>query len=92
MLDVVDLNLGAGTWSGLAAFPENLQVFINGVMLRPVFDAGKVKTFVDGATISFAGLQGDFVFYKNNSGPTAGIAFGFALKAGDEVQVRYNNG
>jgi hypothetical protein len=90
--DVIDLNIGMGAWTGKSAFPDNLQVFINGVMLRPVFDAGKVKTFMNSDTISFAGLQGDFVLYKDNTGPVGGIAFGFALKAGDEVQVRYNNG
>jgi hypothetical protein len=90
--DVIDLNSGFGLWTGKSAFPDNLQVFINGIMLRPVFDAGKVKTFMNSETISFAGLQGDFVMYKNSTGPVGGIAFAFALKAGDEVQVRYNNG
>ena len=89
--DIIDMGLGQGAFSGGAAFPTNLEVMINGITLRPVLDAGKIKTFVDGATISFAGLQGDFVFYKNTSGPVYGIAFGFALKVGDEIQVRYFN-
>jgi hypothetical protein len=90
--DVVDMNLGVGPYSGKSAFPDNLQVFINGVMLRPVFDSGKVKTFLDAATVSFSGLSGDFVFHKNSVGPVSKIHFAFALKAGDEVQVRYNLG
>ena len=90
--DVIDMNLGEGPFTGKSAFPDNFQVFINGVMLRPAFDAGKVKTFVDAASVSFTGLDGDYVFYKNHTGPVGKIHFAFALKAGDEVQVRYNNG
>jgi hypothetical protein len=89
--DVVDMNLGAGPFAASgAAFPDNFQVLINGVALRPVFDAGKVKTFLDAATVSFSGLSGDYVFHKNSVGPVSKIHFAFALKAGDEVQVRYN--
>jgi len=89
--DVIDMNIGAGPYTGKATFPENFQVFINGVMLRPVLDAGKVKTFIGASTVSFSGLDGDFVFYKNEVPLTGKIHFAFALKAGDEVQVRYKN-
>jgi hypothetical protein len=89
--DVVNMNLGVGLFAASgAAFPDNFQVLINGVALRPVFDSGKVKTFIDSATVSFSGLSGDYVFHKNNVGPVNKIHFAFALKAGDEIQVRYN--
>jgi len=88
---VVDMNLGAGSFAASgAAFPDNFQVLINGVALRPVFDSDKVKTFLDAATVSFSGLSGDYVFHKNSAGSVSKIHFAFALKAGDEIQVRYN--
>jgi hypothetical protein len=92
LADVIDMNLGELASGAAAIFPESLQVFINGLMLRPVIDSGKIKTFQDGTAVSFAGLQGDFVLYKNHSPSNGGLAFAFAIKSGDEIQVRYNNG
>jgi hypothetical protein len=97
--DVIELNLGTGMYSGKSAFPVSFQVYINGILLRPVMDgATKIKTFESPASVSFAGTagEGDYVFYRAQGVPpafaTGKIHFGFALKTGDEIQVRYNNG
>jgi hypothetical protein len=87
--DVVNLNLGEGVFSGKAAFSSNFNIYINGVLLRPVIDAGKIKVFTGAGAISFAGLNGDYVFHKD--GVNFAIAFPFALIANDEIQVKYFN-
>jgi hypothetical protein len=89
--DVVDLNFGENAFNGKAAMPTNLEIYINGVKLRPATEAGKIKKFIDGDTISFSGLNGDFVFYKNHGNGVTGVAFAFDLKAGDELCVQYFN-
>jgi hypothetical protein len=76
--------------SAAMQFVPGLEVFINGNLLRPVFDAfGAVKVVTAPTSISFAGLNGDYLFYDAGD-DTYGIAFPFKLVNGDEVQVRYN--
>jgi hypothetical protein len=87
--DVVNLSLGEGAFSGKSGFSSNFNIYINGVLLRPVIDAGKIKVFSGAGAISFSGLNGDYVFHKD--GVNFAIAFPFALMANDEIQVKYFN-
>jgi hypothetical protein len=85
--EIVDLTLGEGIFSGKAGFATNLNVYVNGVLLRPIIESNKIKAFTGAGAVSFTGLNGDFAVHKD--GANCSIVFPFALHAHDEIQVKY---
>ena len=94
LTNIVDRNNGTGGYSANAGFTPSLEVFVNGMLMRPgmstaVVAGGAIKVVTAGIppAYSFTTADGDYVLYKN--GGTIGILFRFDLVNNDEVHVRY---